>query len=230
ASTANQTPTLIATAPSVGFEMTLDLANGKAYFVDSEFQTVFNPNPPPTLITAATENAIYRVDSLSPGATTTRLNFNPEDTTGNTPPEAFPTDQGTLSDVVLDNRGTADTSDDRLIFTTQSVSGGPAGVFAYNLVNNDAGDSTTPRAQPSTGTLDAPDNPITEIEVDPVNNQYYITIQNSLNNGTAGIYRGSLSGGTPTLFQAINGTVAGTAEATGITLDHQPTLSVSSAG
>ena len=234
ASAANQSPTVIADLSgaliNVGFEFDLDLASGTAYFVDSEFQTVFNPNPPPTLITAATENAIYRVDTLAPGATITRLNFDPEDTTGNTPPEAFPTDNGTLSDVVVDNRGTATTADDRLIFTTQSVSGGPAGVFAYDLVGNPTGAWTTLWAQPSAGALDAPDNPIAEITVDPINNQYFITIQNSLNNGTAGVYLGSLSGGTPTLLQAINGTVGGAAEATGITLDHQPTLSLTQFG
>src|SRR5262249_1510498 len=154
----------------------LDLASGKAYFVDSEFQTVFNPNPPPTLITAATENAIYRVDSLAPGATTTRLPFNPEDTTGNTPADAFPTPNGTLSDVVVETRGTADPSDDRLVFPTQSVSGGPAGVFTYNLVGNPTGTWNALWTQPSSGALDAPDNPITEITVDPITNQYFITI------------------------------------------------------
>src|SRR5947209_4657242 len=123
ASTANQTPTVIADLAShseIAFEFDIDLHNNTAYFIDSRFQTVFNPNPPPTLVTAATENAIYSV-SLTPGSTPTRLNFTPEDTTGNTPPESFPTTtEGTLSDVVVDDRGTVSTADDRLIFTTQS--------------------------------------------------------------------------------------------------------------
>ena len=230
ASTANQTPTVIADPPNnVGFEFDLDLTSSKAYFVDSEFQTVFNPAPPPTLITAATENAIYRVNSLAPGATVDRLPFTPDDQSGNTPPDAFPVDHGTLSDVVVDDGGTVSTADDRLVFTTESASGSTAGVFTYNLNGNASGTWGTLWTQPATGALDAPDNPITEIHLDTVNHKYYITIQNSLNNGTAGIYHASLSGGTPTLFQAINGTVGGTAEATGITLDHQPTLSVTSA-
>ena len=227
-STPNQAPTVIATVPgNVGFEFDLDLASGKAYFVDSEFQTVVNPNPPLFFITEVTENAIYRVENLTgPNAPVTRLPFNPDDTTGNTPLEAFPTPNGTLSDVVVDNRGTATTSDDRLIFTTQSVSGGLAGVFAYNLVGNSAGDWTVLAAE---GPLFARDNPITEITVDPINNQYFFTIENILNNGTAGVYRGSLNS-APTLLQAINGTFEGAAEATGITLDHQPTLALTQLG
>ena len=150
ASAANQTPTLIATVPSVGFEFDLDLPAGKAYFVDSEFQTVFNPNPPPTLITAATENAIYRVNTLAPGATIDRMPFNPSDTSGNTPANSFPVTSGTLSDVVVETSPTH-----RLILTTQSASGGGAGVFSYNLDSNPSGNWTTLWSQAAAGTLGA---------------------------------------------------------------------------
>jgi hypothetical protein len=203
---------------------------------------------------SVTKNYIYQITGLTPttgagaltfgGGQVTVLPFDPDDDdsmpNGSAAPgEAFPQEGGTLEGLVISPDGQT------LYFATATTlfdddgdggdgTGGTTapivmmgGVYSYALSGNAAGTYTLIYQQVS-GT--GPQGLLDDLEIDFATGHWYVS---DLTGGTPGagdeaIWRGSLSGGTPTLFASINN--PGGLTPGGFILDHAPTLTSSGAG
>ncbi len=211
--TAAQTPEVVSDLGVNVFvqDFVLDLngsGNGTAYITNSSIQSVFGSDN-------INRNFLYTVAGITPtatGLTATQMPIDQNDTdvTGvanpNADPEAFPEEHGALRGIHID----PDTK--ILYFTTYSVSmdhdansGTPpqtqqGGVWSYATISNPTGVHNSVWRQDG---VNATDGLLRYVEVDTVNNKYYISDVTG-GPGVAAddqeVWVGNLAGGAPTLF------------------------------
>ena len=246
--TALQTPTILAnfgtgsgnpngTTNNFIDDFVIDFASGSVYL--SSHRVVAGAEGD-----SVTKNYVYKITGLTPstgagqltfgGGQITVLPFQPDDndsmpngTAANG--EAFPQEGGTLEGLAVSPDGST------LYFATAStlfdhdgdggVSTPPVllmgGIYSYALTGNAAGTFTLIYQQvPGSG----PQGILDDLEIDFETGHWYVMDITGASNGGGdeGLWRGSLSGGTPTFFATI-GTVGGLVPG-GFILDHAPTL------
>lgn len=185
-------------------------------------------------------NYIYVASGLTPGSAGplaySVLPFSPDDDDSGIltiPGEGFPQELGSLEGIELspdgntlyfltasilyDHDGDGDTTDEQVI---------PGGLFSYALTGNAAGAYTTIWQQTFGGA--GPQGLLDELEIDFVTGHYYIsdTTAGTAQAGDEGIWRGSLGGGSPTLFETIANANGGSID--GFEVYRAPTLTVTS--
>ncbi|HYJ52639.1 MAG TPA: hypothetical protein VEW04_05655, partial [Allosphingosinicella sp.] len=235
--TALQTPTVLANLGANNFitQIAIDFASGDVWLASSRVASFFGQD-------IVEDNFIYHASGLTPASVSlafTKLAFSPNDTAfgdPDVPPvpgNAFPQELGVIRGLDYDPvthklyistaTVTLDTSTDQdgSEFTTYY-----GGVFSYQTTGNPSGAYTTIYQQDGTS---GPIGLLGFIEVDPGTGRYFVVdTTGGPPNGDGGVYVGSLSGGTPTLFATIGN--PGNLVPQGIDILHAPTLAGAETG
>jgi VCBS repeat-containing protein len=199
---------------------------------------------------AVTKNYVYKISGLTPASgpgafsfvngAVTVLPFNPDDndampngTAANG--EAFPQEGGSLQGLAISPDGSTlyfaaattlfDHDGDGGAVTPPVVQRG--GIYSYALTGNAAGNYSVVYQQTAGS---GPQGILDELEIDFVTGHWYAGDTTGASNaaGDEGIWRGSLSGGTPTLFANVSnggGLIPG-----GFILNRAPTVAVTGSG
>jgi VCBS repeat-containing protein len=190
------------------------------------------------------KNYVYKITGLTPssgagaftfgGGQITVLPFQPDDNDSMpngtaAPGEAFPQEGGTLEGLTVSPDGST------LYFSTATTlfdhdgDGGAVtapvvqmgGIYSYALTGNAAGAFTLVYQQVAGS---GPQGLLDDLEIDFATGHWYVGDLTGAGpaTGDEGIWRGSLSGGTPTFFAGVNNASGLTPN--GFILDHAPTL------
>jgi hypothetical protein len=212
------TVTTLATGGSKVFAdgLALDLPHNQAFFFSN---TTFSTSSGGVQIVTVSSNAIYVDQNLSvANSTPTHLKLMPPDT--HIPGGGdFPVTLGLITGIAVD------TVTEKLYFVTapvldptKSPTKGTGGLYEYDLSQETQGTYTALWVEPSSG------DAFSNIDVDHATGVYYLS---DIQNGSEAVYRGSLSGGAPTLFTTV---APSTVEMSphGLAIDNAPTLSITS--
>jgi hypothetical protein len=214
------TVTTLATGGSNVFAdgLALDLPHNQAFFFSNTTFSTFDSHS--NIVTSVSSNAVYADLDLSlANSTPTHLKLLPADThiAGG---GDFPVTLGLITGIAVD------TVTEKLYFVTapvldptKSPTKGTGGVYEYDLSQGTQGTYTALWVEPSSG------DAFSYIDVDHATGVYYLS---DIQSGSEAVYRGSLSGGAPTLFTTV---APSTVEMVpqGLAIDNAPTLSVTSA-
>ena len=229
--TALQAPTVLASLGSGNFitQVAINFATGTVFLGSSRVTSFFGQD-------AVEDNFIYRATGLTPASATltfAKIPFSPNDIAfgdPDVPPiggNAFPQEHGTIRGIDYDPvtntiyistaTVTLDTSTDQDGSELTTYYGG---VFAYALTGNPTGTYTTIFQQDG---VNGPVGQLGFIEVDPSTGRYFVVdTTGGPAAGDGGVYVGSMSGGTPTLFATIGN--PGNLAPQGLDIVHAPTL------
>jgi hypothetical protein len=235
--TALQTPTVLADLGSGNFitQLSIDFATGNVFLGSSAVFSFFGMD-------FVEDNYIYRASGLTPSSTSLSFStvpFSPNDSAFGDPDvpavpgDGFPAELGTIRGMDYDPlTQTLYISTATVTLDTSSAQDGSelttyyGGVYAYATTGNPTGAYTIVYQQDgSTG----PVGQLGFIEVDPSTGKYFVVdTTGGPAAGDGGVWVGSLSGGTPTLFATIGN--PGDLAPQGIDIIHAPTLNGAETG
>jgi len=235
--TALQAPTVLASLGSGAYYITYNTFNatGTVFLGSSRVTTFFGQD-------VVEDNFIYRATGLTPASASlsfSKIPFSPNDTAfgdPDVPPiggNAFPQEHGTIRGIDYDPlTNTLYISTATVTLDTSTAQDGSelttyyGGVFAYALTGNPTGTYTTLFQQDG---VNGPVGQLGFIEVDPSTGRYFVVdVTGGPAAGDGGVYVGSTSGGTPTLFSTIGN--PGNLSPQGLDLIHAPTLNGTEVG